>query len=103
MPSRSIGWSSTARTRIKLGSVLMPLFRSLAEKLESGACRGSLVSDGAWNIQLYFRASSEFAPDLQLRSYLRGSLADSRQAPVPGASTAFNDAWVNALSIVAET
>jgi hypothetical protein len=37
-----------------------------------------------------------------LGPYLFGALADSWQTPVPGTSAVFNDAWVNALSIVAE-
>jgi hypothetical protein len=37
-----------------------------------------------------------------LRPDLFGALADSWQTPVPGTSAVFNDAWVNALSIVAE-
>src|ERR1700683_4959692 len=101
MPSRNIGWSSTARMRIKLGSVLMILFRSLTEKPETGP-RGCLIGDRSWNVQLYLRAGSEFTPDRQLRSDLFGALADSWQAPMPRTSAAFNHAWVHALSIVAE-
>src|SRR5580698_3542033 len=101
MPSRNIGWSSTARIRIKLGSVLMILFRSLTEDPETGP-RDSLIRDRSWNAQLDFRAGSKFAPDRQLRSDLFGTLADSWQAPVPGTSAVFNHAWVNALSIVAK-
>src|SRR5580700_11259586 len=102
MPSRNIGWSSTARIRIRLGLVLMILFRSLTEKPETGPGGGCLIGDGSWNAQLYLCAGSEFTPDRQLRSDLFGALADSWQAPVPGTSAVFNDAWVNALSIIAE-
>src|ERR1700723_3583021 len=101
MPSRSIGWSSTARMRIKLGSVLMILFRSLTEDPETGP-GDYLICDRSWNVQLYLRAGSEFTPDRQLRSDPFGALADSWQAPVSGTSAVFNDARVNALSIVAE-
>src|ERR1700757_2563527 len=102
MPSRSIGWSSTARMRIKLGPVLIVLFRSLAEKPETGPDREYLISDGPRNAQLYLGAGSELTPDRQLRSDLLGSFADSWQAPVSRTSAVFNDAWINALSIVAE-
>src|ERR1700743_2730172 len=104
MPSRSIGWSSTARIRIKLGPVLMILFHflPLTENPETRLGREYLISDRPWNAQLYLSASSEFTPDLQLRSDLPSSFADSWQAPVPRAAAVFNDAWVYALSIVAE-
>src|SRR5271169_6432639 len=102
MPSSNIGWSSTARIRIKLGPVLMIVFRSLPEKPETGAGGECLVSDGPRNAQIYLRAGSEFTPDVQLRSDVLGSLAHSRQAPVPRTSAAFKDAGVNARSIVAE-
>src|ERR1700690_208111 len=102
MPSRNIGWSSTARVRIKLGSVLMILFSSLTEKPETGPGGGCLIDDRFWNAQLYLRSGSEFTPDRQLRSDLFGALADSWQAPMPGTSAVFNHDWVNALSIVAE-
>src|SRR5271155_2165150 len=92
MPSRNIGWSSTARIRIKLGSVLMILFRSLTEKPETGP-GDYLICDRSWNVQLYLRAGSEFTPDRQLRSDLFGALVDSWQAPVPGTSAVFNHAW----------
>src|SRR5580704_13978802 len=101
MPSRNIGWSSTARIRIKLGSVLMILFRSLTEDPETGP-GDYFICDRSGNVQLYLRAGSEFTPDRQFRSDLFGALADSWQAPVPGTSAVFNDAWVHALSIVAE-
>src|SRR5208283_4013485 len=103
MPSRSIGWSSTVRIRITLGAVLMISFRSPSEKPEAATRRGRLVSHRPRNTQLYLGPSSEFTPDLQLRSDLLGSLPHSRQAPVPRTSAAFQDAWVNALAIVAET
>src|SRR5580698_4706938 len=93
MPSRNIGWSSTARIRIKLGSVLMILLRSLTEKPETGP-GDYLICDRSWNVQLYLRAGSEFTPDRQVRSDLFGALADSWQAPVPGTSAVFNHAWV---------
>src|SRR5580698_4971599 len=101
MPSRNIGWSSTARIRIKLGSVLMILFRSLTEDPETGP-GDYLICDRYWNVQLYLRTGSEFTPDRQLRSDLFGALADSWQAPVPGTSAVFDDARVHALSIVAK-
>src|SRR3984885_5398436 len=93
MPSRSIGWSSTARMRIKLGPVLMILFRSLTEKPETGPGGGCLIGDRSWNAQLYLRAGSEFTPDRQFRSDLFGALVDSWPAPVPGTSSVFNHAW----------
>src|SRR4029077_10590852 len=96
MPSRSIGWSSTARMRIKLGSVLMILFRSLTEDPETGP-GDYLICDRSGNVQLYLRASSEVTPDRQFRSDLFGALADSWQAPVPGTSAALPHVWVNAL------
>jgi hypothetical protein len=37
-----------------------------------------------------------------LRPDLFRAFANSWQTPVPGTSAMFNDAWVNALSIVAE-
>jgi hypothetical protein len=80
----------------------MILFRSLAENPETGLGREYLISDRTWNAQLYLRPGSEFTPDLQLRPNVFGSLANSWQAPVPGASAVFNDPWVNALSIVPE-
>ena len=67
--------------------------------MPGGEC---LIGDRPWNAQLYLRAGSEFTPDRQLRSDVFGAFANSRQAPVPGTSAVFNDAWVNALSIVAE-
>src|SRR5271169_784545 len=67
-----------APVRIKLGSVLMILFRSLTEKPETGPGGGCLIGDRSWNAQLYLRAGSEFTPDRQLRSDL---LARSR---IPG-------------------
>src|ERR1700742_4362941 len=103
MPSRSIGWSSTARILIKLGPVLMILFHfSLTENPETRPGREYLISDRPWNAQLHLRPRPEFTPNLQLRSDLSGSFADSWQAPVPRTSTVFNDAWVNTLPIVAE-
>src|ERR1700690_3839050 len=72
MPSRNIGWSSTARIRIKLRSVLMILFRSLTEDLETGP-GDYLICDRSWNVQLYLRAGSEFTPDRQFRSDLFGA------------------------------
>src|SRR5208337_3677112 len=96
------GWSSTVRIRITLGPVLMISFRSLSEKPEAAAGSGCLVSNGPRNTQLYLGPGSEFTPDLQRRSDLFGSLAHSRQAPVPGTSAAFQDPRVNALAIVAE-
>jgi hypothetical protein len=88
--------------RIKLGPVLMILFRSLTEKPETGPGGGCLIGDRSWNAQLYLRAGSEFTPDRQFRSDLFGAIADSWQAPMPGTSAAFNHAWVHALSIVAK-
>src|SRR5580658_4188282 len=102
MPSRNIGWSSTARIRIKLGSVLMILFRSLTEKAETGPGGGCLIGDRSWDAQLYLRTGSELTPDRQFRTDLLGALVDSWQAPVPGTSAVFNHAWVNPLSIVAK-
>src|SRR5580698_10422649 len=102
MPSRSIGWSSTARIRIELGSVLMILFRCITERPETGPGAGCLIGDRSWNVQLYLRAGSEFTPDRQFRSDLFGALVDSWQAPVPGTSAVFNHACVHALSIVAK-
>src|ERR1700733_6104657 len=102
MPSRSIGWSSTARMRIKLGPVLMILFRSLIEKPKTGPGGEHLVSDRPWNAQLDFRAGPKFVPDRQLRSKLFGPLGESWYPPMPRTSGVFNDAWIHALSIVAE-
>src|ERR1700693_16587 len=101
MPSRNIGWSSTARMRIKLGSVLMILFCSLTEDPETGP-GDYLICDRSGNVQLYLRAGSEFTPDRQFRPDRFGAPADSWQAPMPGPSAAFNHAWVNAFSIVAK-
>src|SRR5580693_7604427 len=71
-------------------------------KAETGPGGGCLIGDRSWNAQLYLRAGSQFTPDRQFRSDLFGALVDSWQAPVPGTSAVFNDAWVHALSIVAE-
>src|ERR1700678_409051 len=102
MPSRSIGWSSTVRIRIKLGPVFIILFHSLRENPEAAFGREYLVGNRSWNTQLYLRPSSQFAPNLQLRSDLLGPFTDSRQAPVPRTSSMFNDACVNAFAVVAE-
>src|ERR1700728_826648 len=99
MPSRSIGWSSTARIRIKLGLLFIILFLSLRENPEAAFGREYLIGDRSWNTQLYLRPSSWFAPNLQLRSDLLGSFADSRQAPVPWTPTMFNDTRVNAFPV----
>src|SRR5271169_2524328 len=80
MPSRNVGWSSTARVRIKLGSVLMILFRSLTEKPETGPGGGCLIGDRSWNAQLYLRAGSEFTQDRQFRSDLFGALVPTAPA-----------------------
>ena len=77
----------------QLRSVLVILFRSLAEKPETGP-GDYLICDRSWNVQLYLRAGSEFTPDRQFRSDLFGALVDSWQAPVPGTSAVFNHAWV---------
>ena len=68
-----------ASVRIKLGSVLMILFRSLPEDPETGP-GDYLICDRSWNVQLYLRAGSEFTQDRQFRSDLFGALVPTAPA-----------------------
>src|ERR1700729_195831 len=102
MPPRSIGWSSTARIRMKSGPVFMILFHSPGKNPETTLGREFLIGNRSWDAQLYLRPNAWLTPDLQLRSDLPGSFADTQQAPMPRTPSMFNDACVNAFSIVAE-
>src|SRR5258707_718784 len=107
IPSRMSAWSSTVRTRIGLGSViilgLLPI-RSpsrLSRKPESATCIGFAIRNAGRNDQLDFRPSSLFAPDFQVPAKRHCAFAHTRQAPVSRASAPIANSWVDSTSVVA--
>src|SRR5882724_9432409 len=92
IPSRMSAWSSTVRTRIGLGSLiilgLLPI-RSpnlLSREPESATRIGFAIRNAGRNDQLDFRPGSLFAPDFQLPAKALCAFAHPRQAPVSRAS-----------------
>jgi hypothetical protein len=80
----------------------MILFHSLRKNPETTLGREYLIGNRSRDAQFYLRPNSYFTPDLQLRSDLLGSFADTQQAPMPRTPSMFSDTWVNAFAIVAE-
>src|SRR6266853_2841025 len=101
MPSRRRGWSSTLRTRIGLGLVLMT--SRFTEYSKFSAFTRCVRGIGDRNGQLNFGARSGFAPEIQLGTDSLRTFTNPGQTPVSGACAFLQDFWVNAFSIIADT
>src|ERR1700677_4719849 len=86
-PFRRMGWSSTVRIRIRLGTLYTALH--LSNQFGWKALTVAFVSDGGRNEQLNFGALSGLAPQVQMRPNPVGTFTGASQSPMADSSALF--------------
>src|SRR5215467_11637081 len=99
-PTLRSAWSSTERTRIRLGLVPIGFLCLPSQKPEFGTSVGFAVRDGGWDDELNFCSSSVLTPHFQPSAKALGAFAHPRKAPVSGAGALIGMLRVNSTSVV---
>src|SRR5271167_3106119 len=105
IPSRTSGWSSTMRIRIREASALMTgllLLLCLRGKClrQPRTSTSGRVGDAGRNAQFHFGSRVDFAPYCQLASYKCGAFPHARQAVMSLPALSRENRCINALSVI---
>src|SRR5262249_39970624 len=99
-PTLRSAWSSTERTRIRLGLVPISFFCLPSQKPKSGTSVGFAVGNGGWDDELDFCSSSVLTPHFQPSAKALGAFAHPREAPMSCAGALIGKLRVNSTSVV---
>src|SRR5262249_45432883 len=99
-PTLRSAWSSTERTRIRLGLVPIGFFCLPSQKPKSGTSVGFAVGNRGWDDELDFCSTSVLTPHFQPSAKALAAFAHPRKAPVPRSAALIGILRVNSTSVV---